>query len=146
MREAVDAEHAAWLSAENALHEANETVESLRAERDEALAEMEEVGAVWRQEQIMHQKAWATIRNLQAEVARLRDTHVEAEAARGRCKPDRVWHRNDPEPDGVNRVTDIDGDEWGKANGKWRHPHAGPSRAWANLIVAYGPLTEVISR
>jgi hypothetical protein len=62
-----------------------ETVESLRAERDEALAEMEEVGAAWRQEQIMHQKAWATIRILQAEVARLCDTHVDAEAARGRC-------------------------------------------------------------
>ena len=62
-----------------------ETVESLRAERDEALAEMEEVGAAWRQEQIMHQKAWTTIRILQAEVARLCDTHVDAEAARGRC-------------------------------------------------------------
>jgi len=46
-----------------------ETVESLRAERDEALAEMEEVEAAWRQEQIMHQRAWATIRNLQAELA-----------------------------------------------------------------------------
>jgi len=88
-----------------------ETVESLRAERDEALAEMEEVGAAWRQEQSMHQKAWATIRNLQAELAAalrdnerfegerrndelhkatggiacLRATHTEAEAARGRC-------------------------------------------------------------
>ncbi len=62
-----------------------ETVESLRAERDEALAEMEEVGAAWRQEQIMHQKAWTTIRILQAELARLHDIHVDAEAARGRC-------------------------------------------------------------
>jgi len=77
-----------------------ETVESLRAERDEALAEMEEVGAAWRQEQIMHQKAWATIRNLQAELAdtrtdlhkanaeiyRLRAAIPVAEAAWGRCQ------------------------------------------------------------
>jgi len=44
-------------------------LDAMRDERDEALAEMEEVGAAWRQEQIMHQKAWATIRNLQAELA-----------------------------------------------------------------------------
>jgi len=59
---------------------------------------------------------------------------------------ERSWHKGATEPDGVKRVSDIDGDEWGKANGKWRHPHAGPSRSWANLLDAYGPLTEVITR
>jgi len=138
----------------------SETVESLRAERDEALAEMEEVEAAWRQEQFMHQKAWATIRNLQAEMAetqtdlhkanaevyRLRAAIPVADAAWGRSKSDRTWHKGADEPEGVNRVTDIGGDEWGRANGKWSHPHAGPSRSWANLLNAYGPLTEVISR
>ncbi len=44
-------------------------LDAMRDEQDEALAEMEEVGSAWRQEQIMHQKAWATICNLQAELA-----------------------------------------------------------------------------
>jgi len=43
LREQVDAEHAAWLSAENALHEANGSVESLRAEQDKVVAQFEMV-------------------------------------------------------------------------------------------------------
>jgi len=90
-------------------------LDAMRDERDEALTEMEEVGTAWRQEQIMHQRAWATIRNLQAELAAaLRDNErfegkqeelaqslgklndanytiarlraIHTEAARGRCQ------------------------------------------------------------
>ncbi len=72
-----------------------ETVESLRAERDEALFQFEQAAVDWRQEQIAHQSTQAAfkaacieldeLRGVPATIARLRASHTEADAARGRC-------------------------------------------------------------
>jgi hypothetical protein len=71
----------------------------------------------------------------------------------------RVWHAGDPEPEGVERVRDSDGDVWVlRPTGLWRmeanvkagHPETsmlGAPRGaeWVELAAAWEPLTEVLS-
>jgi len=113
-----------------------ETVESLRAERDEA----------WRTRLRAVEKlcqAYDDMEEANVTIARLRATHTEAEAARGRCKRQpRVWDKGDPEPKGVQRISDFDGGVWRKtADGLWG---GGPLYSWAGLLYNQGTLTEVL--
>jgi len=62
-----------------------ESVESLRAERDAALQELAESRAAQDEGLAEVEELIVRLAVTRAEVARLRATHTEAEAARGRC-------------------------------------------------------------
>jgi len=139
-----------------------ETVESLRAERDAALADRmdfqreryriaaaldtqtQELDAAmadvthWREQ---FRLVCDESEDRKNDLVRLRSTHAEAEAAWERCKRQpRVWHTGDPEPEGVTRVRDREGDEWVKGDdGGW-----GSRMHFTTISDDYGPLTEVL--
>ena len=171
LREQVDAEHAAWLSAENALHEANETVESLQddceelavrlgferaetarlrsthAENVDALNEaVKEYRAMFKAEKAAHELAIAARNQSMIELTRMRSTHAEAEAAWERCKRQpRVWKDGEPEPLDLAALVDVNGRVWTRTPGitLW-HTEGGAYSGWTPLIRT-GPLTEVLS-
>jgi len=124
-----------------------ETVESLRAERDEALANArtwEDLADGWRDRAI---ELRGDVREANETIARLRATHTEAEAAWGRClKPKfpRSWvGAACLEPEGVTQVRDCQDRLWLRDDGVWTR--AGGFHSWWRLIEGYGPLTEVLS-
>jgi len=125
LREQVDTEHAAWLSAENALHEANGSVESLRAELADTRTDLHKANA---------------------EIYRLRAAIPVAEAARGRCRKPQVFVVGDNRTDALNRVLDAEGDEWYRDGSVWKepkYPH-GVAWEWRELLEDFGPLIEVM--
>jgi len=128
LREQVDTEHAAWLSAENALHEANGSVESLRAEMADTRTDLHKANA---------------------EIYRLRAAIPVAEAAWGRSnkRQPRVWQKDDPEPPQIVGVLDVEGVQWIRvpSTGRWNPLVAlWNSRLWHELLDDYGPLTEML--
>ena len=123
-----------------------ETMESLRAERDELRADIahaENVADALR----------AELDEANAALARLRATHDEAEAAWGRAKQKpQVWCAGDHEPPVTTplpQLLDKGGHRWshrGTAgwcchNGRGEQLAAGI--AWRELLNDFGPLTEV---
>jgi len=170
--ERVDAEHAAWLSAENALHEANGSVESLRAEQDKVVAQFEMVLVernkaredveYWREqfrlvcdESEDHKKQADEARARHATVSQERDglrgvlaaaaAHAHAEAAWERCRKPRVWQRGDSVPDVATRVRDKQGDVWNWRGGGWtcRRDSVVGGADWETVLI-FAPLTEVL--
>jgi len=138
-----------------------ETVESLRAERDSARQDADgwETSAHeiqdhcdaaladvthWREQ---YRLVCDESEDRNTEIARLRSTHTEAEAAWERSKRQpRLWHKGDAEPVGVNQVVDGEAGVWSRdADGEWTSPSAwvGVYR-WDNVIGSWGPLTEVL--
>jgi len=116
------------------------SVESLRADLEDARAERDNA-IYWRD----HNADEAD--TAKAELARLRSTHTQAEAAWERCKRQpRVWDVYDHEPEGVQRVRDRDGDEWVSYDRRWccTTGGAGGKRAWRSILNYNGPLTEVL--
>lgn len=59
----------------------------------------------------------------------------------------RTWNAGDPEPAGVTKVEDVDGDPWlRRADGKWYLGEYGATpNDWRQLVTDLAPLTEVLS-
>jgi len=112
----------------------------MRTERDEALLANERFEG--EQEELVQTLNILSAANYT--IARLRATHVEAEAAWARCKRQpRVWKAGDPEPVGVSRVQDDDGDQWVNTGNGW--VMSGDGRTWRRVAMRYAPLTEVLN-
>lgn len=57
----------------------------------------------------------------------------------------RVWGFDDPEPDGVLKVEDVDGDIWALGDdGRWHISEGSSGCDWEDLVLVNGPLTEVV--
>jgi chromosome segregation ATPase len=121
-------------------------VEAVTAERDNAIYNADEADR-WKErfagEQEELVQALNKLSAANYTIARLRATHTEAEVAGERCKRHpRVWKAGDPEPLGVSRVQDDDGDQWVNTGNGW--VMSGDGRAWCGVAMRYGPLTEVL--
>lgn len=49
------------------------------------------------------------------------------------------WNAGDPEPDGVTKVIDCDGDEWHKRDTGWHFRDAGRGELW-EYVLTFAPL------
>lgn len=117
-----------------------ETVESLRAERDAA----QHVAEYWREQ---FRLVCDESKDRKTEIARLRATHTEAEAAWERCRKPKLfptsWQgENTSQPEGVDKVRDTEGREWERVGSEWRCRKM--RKSWRHLIQEQGTVTEVL--
>ncbi len=139
-----------------------ETMESLRAERDELRRLLDGIDEEGLRADTAHAEnvadaLRAELDEANAALARSRATHDEAEAAWGRAKQKpQVWCAGDHEPPMTTPLLpllDKHGRRWSRwytncwcchnEHGKQLPPHPGLLR-WRELLNDFGPLTEVI--
>jgi hypothetical protein len=54
-----------------------------------------------------------------------------------------VWNAGDPEPEGVEQISDRDGDIWDRGTDGWWHSPETRDCRWEHIARKWAPLTEV---
>jgi hypothetical protein len=67
---------------------------------------------------------------------------AERDATPTRPEP-RVWNAGDPEPEGVEQISDRDGDIWDRGTDGWWHSPETRDYRWEHIARKWSPLTEV---
>jgi hypothetical protein len=69
---------------------------------------------------------------------------AERDATPARPEP-RVWNAGDPEPEGVEQISDRDGDIWDRGTDGWWHSPETRDYRWEHIARKWSPLTEVLA-
>jgi hypothetical protein len=69
---------------------------------------------------------------------------AERDAIPARPEP-RVWNAGDPEPEGVEQISDRDGDIWDRGTDGWWHSPETRDCRWEHIARKWSPLTEVLA-